>query len=536
MGIWSFYFFGKLFLYAGGYIDFSVALNLAFALLLVVPLAARSLRIARQLLAVPAGVALLYHDSWLPPIRRALSQVNNLSQFDAAYLIELLGRFINPSVLLILLLMLLAYILLSRKLRMSTFALVAILLVPLGLKLVAAVKQPAALETAATAAGAATPATPATPAAGAVAVEKPASGPELDSILANFYRQEAVRKVSFSAPIDDKAPFDVVVLHICSLAWDDMAEVNFKSHPLMSRFDLVFDNFSSAASYSGPAAIRVLRGSCGQQKHEDLYRKTAPECYLFNQLQQAGFTPEYLMNHDGHFGGFIGDVRTNGGLSAPLADVSGVPSTLRSFDGTPVYDDYAELARWWQQRQSQPDTRVALYYNSISLHDGNKFADGRSVSAVESYRLRVGKLLDEVDRFFQQITASGRRVVVVLVPEHGAGLRGDKLQISGLREIPTAAISLVPVGIKLFGLSPAATAPQHISQPSSYLAMSQVLAGFSANNPYEAQAFNLADYTRDLPQTEFVAENEGNVVMRQAGRYMMRNPDLSWTEYPRPAP
>lgn len=58
----------------------------------------------------------------------------------------------------------------------------------------------------------------------------------------------------------------------------------------------------------------------------------------------------------------------------------------------------------------------------------------------------------------------------------------------------------------------------------------------SANNPYQSPAFNLADYTGDLAQTDFVAENEGNVVMRQAGRYMMRNPDLSWIEYPRPAP
>jgi cellulose synthase operon protein YhjU len=528
MGIWGFYFFGKLFLYAGGYIDFSVALNLALALFLIVPLRVRGLRVARQMLAVPAGVALLYHDSWLPPIQRVLSQAGNLRQFDAAYLVDLLGRFINPSVVLTLLLILVICVLLSRKLRMSTFAILAILLVPLALKTVALMKQPAAAETAA--AGAA----PA--AAGSVVSEKPASGDELNGILANFYQQEAARKVSFTVPADNKAPFDIVFLHICSLAWDDMADVNLKSHPLMSRFDVVFDNFSSAASYSGPAAIRLLRSSCGQQKHEDLYRKAAPECYLFNELQQAGFTPDYLMNHDGHFGAFINDVRSNGGLSAPLGNVEGVPVTMHSFDGSEIYDDYAELSRWWQRRQSQPDMRVALYYNSISLHDGNRLADGRSLSALESYRLRLGKLMDDIDRFFQQIAASGKRVVVVFVPEHGAALRGDKLQISGLREIPTPAISLVPVGIKLFGLAQPASAPQIVSQPSSYLAVAQLLATFSANNPYESPSFNLADYTRNLPQTEFVAENEGTVVMRQAGRYMMRNPDLSWTEYPRQAP
>lgn len=529
MGIWSFYFFGKLFLYAGGYIDFGVWLNLAFALFLLLPLPTRGWRIARQLAAVPAGIALLYHDSWLPPFRRALSQVDNLRQFDLAYLIELLGRFVNPGVLLTLLVMLAVFILLSRKLRMSSFALLAILLGPWAVNAVAALRQPAPAATAAASVASASPA------GGAVVSEKPATGDELNGLLANFYRQEATRKVAFTAAADAKAPFDIVMLHICSLADDDVAMVKLQDHPLLSRFDLRFTNFSSAASYSGPAAIRVLRSSCGQQPHSELYNKAAPECYLFNQLQQAGFTPEYLMNHDGHFGGFINDVRVNGGLSAPLDTVSGVPVAMRAFDGSEVYDDYAELSRWWQQRIARPDARVALYYNTMSLHDGNKLIDSRSLSAVESYRARLGKLFDDLDRFFQLIAASGRRVVVVMVPEHGAALRGDKLQISGLREIPSPAIALVPTAIKLFGL-PQAVPPQSIAAPSSYLAMAQLLAEFSANNPYTASAFNLADYLRDLPQTEFVAENEGNVVMRQAGRYMMRNPDMSWTEYPKPGP
>ena len=534
MGIWSFYFFAKLLLYAGGYINFGILLNLAFAVFLILPIGSRALRIMRQVIAVPAGIALLYHDSWLPPIRRAISQMDNLSQFDTLYLIELLGRFINPMVIAALLAMFIAYALLSRKLRMSSFAILSILLVPLGVNLINAMQPRAVAETAQ--APAATGA--ASPSAGATVIEKPVEGDALNGILGNFYQQEATRKVSFTTPASNKAPYDLVFLHICSLAWDDMAAVNLKNHPLMSRFDVRFDNFSSGASYSGPAAIRVLRSTCGQTRHEDLYRKAAPECYLFNQLQQAGFTPQYLMNHDGHFGGFANDVKGNGGMPAELGDITGVPVTMHGFDGTAVYDDYAELSRWWQQRQSKPDARVALYYNTMSLHDGNKLADGRSLSVTDSYRARLGKLLDDFDRFFQQIAASGKRVIVVVIPEHGAAVRGDKLQISGLREIPSPAIGLVPVGVKLFGMGAAATAsaPLVIDKPSSYLAVSQLLAQFGANNPYEAPTFNIADYARELPQTEFVAENEGNVVMRQAGRYMMRNPDLSWTEYPRPAP
>ncbi|MCR3986170.1 cellulose biosynthesis protein BcsG [Aeromonas caviae] len=32
-------------------------------------------------------------------------------------------------------------------------------------------------------------------------------------------------------------------------------------HPLWKHFDIVFKNFNSATSYSGPAAVRLLRAS-----------------------------------------------------------------------------------------------------------------------------------------------------------------------------------------------------------------------------------------------------------------------------------
>ena len=523
MGLWSFYFFGKLFLFVGGYIDFHVLLNLAFAIFLIIPLKRPLLRIFRKVISIPGGVALLYHDSWLPPLQRVMSQADNLQQFDTTYILELLGRFVNPRVVTLLLLMLLVTVLLSRKLRMSTFAIVAILLVPPTVNFLAAIKNPVAVNQTASAA-----------LPNGVVAEKPASSDELNTILTGFYQTESARKVSFKPPAaDSKAPFDIVMLHICSLAWDDMAYVNLKNHPLMSRFDLVFDNFSSGASYSGPAAIRVLRSPCGQEKHEALYSKADTSCYLFNQFQQAGFTPEFLMGHDGHFGNFLDDVHNGGGLAVPLQPIDQVPVAMHAFDGSPVYDDYAELSHWWQARLKQPDPRVALYYNTMSLHDGNRLVSKPSMNAVDGYRVRLDKLLSDVDKFMQELSSSGRRVVVVFIPEHGAALRGDKLQISGLREIPSPAISLIPVGVKLIGMPQTAAAPLIVNQPSSFLAIAQLLASLAANNPFEAAAFNLQDYTRDLPQTNFVAENEGTVVMRQAGRYMLRNPDLTWTEYPK---
>ena len=129
MGLWSAYFFAKLMLYADGYIDFSPWLNLAFAVFTALPPKNARQRFAKNLLAVPLGILLLYSDSWLPPITRALSQAQNLRSFTLQFLWELLGRFISWKVVAELAAMLIAYGLARRKLRLSTFVFMAIVLV-----------------------------------------------------------------------------------------------------------------------------------------------------------------------------------------------------------------------------------------------------------------------------------------------------------------------------------------------------------------------------------------------------------------------
>ncbi|MFP3648914.1 cellulose biosynthesis protein BcsG, partial [Paraburkholderia sp. SIMBA_054] len=79
---------------------------------------------------------------------------------------------------------------------------------------------------------------------------------------------------------DPNQQFDVIVLHVCSLSWDDLDVSKARNNPMLSHFDYLFTNFSTAASYSGPAAIRVLRASCGQEAHADLYKPAAQQCYL----------------------------------------------------------------------------------------------------------------------------------------------------------------------------------------------------------------------------------------------------------------
>src|SRR5579863_9492718 len=99
MGLWSAYFLAKLGLYALGYIGFSAWLNLALAIFTALPPGNARQRLAKNLIAVPLGIVLLYHDSWLPPLAQALTQAENLSAFSGSYLWELAGRLISLKLL-----------------------------------------------------------------------------------------------------------------------------------------------------------------------------------------------------------------------------------------------------------------------------------------------------------------------------------------------------------------------------------------------------------------------------------------------------
>ena len=121
---------------------------------------------------------------------------------------------------------------------------------------------------------------------------------------------------------------------------------------------------------------------------------------------------------------------------------------------------------------------------------------------------------------------------MVFVPEHGASLRGDKMQIAGMREIPTPLIGIVPVGIKLIGLPEnAAQELLIVSKPTSHLAVTKLLSDFVRGNLFGVSKLDLAEYVHHLPATEFVAENEETIVMRRGGQYFLRTKTSAWVEY-----
>lgn len=522
MSYWSLYFLAKVGLHYSEKIALQWGWNLLLAAWLFWPLQSVAWRRARLAVALPAAVVLYYRESFLPTPERVLSQLGALKGFSAEYMLELLQRVVKPMDVVALVAVVLVYSALAKRIRFSSIAMLAIASVPAvalwqsGGGVVASVALAPAASSGA--GGAAAPVAVAT---------------DPDSQLKAFYANESQRKLLLSAG-GQTPPFDVIVLNVCSLGWDDMDFVGMKDHPLMQRFDVVFNQFNTGASYSGPGLIRLMHGTCGQMPQKAMYGALDPQCYTFPSLEKIGYRTAGLMNHDGVYEGFGLSVEKHGGMAGKMADNRKAPVLMHSFDGTPIYSDHALLSQWWKDRPAQGTQPVALYYNTISLHDGNRVPGLTSRSSVDTYKPRLTQLLADFDKFLTELESTGRPVVVMLVPEHGAALRGDKLQISGMREIPGPRITLVPAGIKIIGGTPPASrqGPVLVDQPMSYFGLFSLLNDLMVNSPYVAAAKPLSDRVLGLPQTPLVSENEDVVVMgTQAQGYQLRSGNGAWVPY-----
>jgi len=360
------------------------------------------------------------------------------------------------------------------------------------------------------------------------------TAPAPEAVVEAFFQAESQRAITFRKPPEAAAPFDVIFLHVCSLSWDDLEAAGMDKHPLLGSFDIVLKRFNAVSTYSGPAAIRLLRAPCGQPAHRDLYAPPALPCRLFPVLEAAGLEPQLAMNHDGHFDDFLQIVRAEGLQAQPLP-LKGIAAPMRGFDDSRIYDDAAVLARWLEARPGMPAPRAALYYNTLSLHDGNRLAKDPVVKSSETYKVRLAKVMDDLQGFLDRLAASGRRAVVVLIPEHGAAYRGDAAQIAGLREIPTPAITLVPVGVRVIGPDARRVGEAlRVEEPTSFLAVAHLVSAMLAKPPFGAAGFRPSDYTQGLPATDFVSEGETAVVQRRGSAYVLRQEKEAWREM-RPA-
>ncbi|ASM23998.1 MULTISPECIES: cellulose biosynthesis protein BcsG [Serratia] len=531
LGGWNLYFLAKFALLWFGYLNFHALPNLVFMAFLLMPIPSQRLHRWRHYLAIPIGIALFYHDTWLPGINSILSQGSQLAGFSAQYLLELVNRFINWQMIGAAFVLFIAYLFVAQWVRVTVFTVAA--LVWLNIVNIAGPAVSLLPSTSTASAGSAnTPAT-AAPAAGdaAPADSLPPTSANLRAYLNQFYDREKGRATAFPTTLPaDAQPFDLLVINICSLAWADMDAVNLQNHPLWSKMDIMFDSFNSATAYSGPASIRLLRASCGQLSHHDLYQPVNQQCYLFDNLTKLGFKEQLMLDHSGVFGNYLKELREQGDMQAPLMSQAGIGNELTSFDGEPIYNDLELLTRWLDQQQKGGDGRTATFFNVIPLHDGNRFV-GANKSA--DYQPRAQKLFDQLNTFLDQLEKSGRKVVVVIVPEHGAALVGDKMQMSGLRDIPSPNITHTPVGIKLVGMkAPHQGSPLQIKTPSSYLALSELVSRLVDGKVFSESSVDWQTLTQALPQTPVISENDNAIVMQYQGKPYIRLNGGDWVPYP----
>ena len=88
-----------------------------------------------------------------------------------------------------------------------------------------------------------------------------------------FLDYEKERRAVLPTGLNAKdTPFDIVIMNVCSLSNDDLEASDLNNHRIFSRFNIRFDHFNSATSYSGPATLRLLNAACGQVSHDELYQ------------------------------------------------------------------------------------------------------------------------------------------------------------------------------------------------------------------------------------------------------------------------
>lgn len=521
LGLWNLYFLFKLGLYAAGYLNLQLLPNLVFMAFLLLPLPWLSVRILRQIIAVPVGVVLLYQDTWLPPFSRLLQQPGVLD-FSWLYFIEILERTINWALVGWLFVGTVVYLYVQPWLRVSFFTVAAFLW--LGVEqqhswpnktLPAYAQEQASFTT--------------------INVNPGSSvqPQDMNAVVEEFWQQESQRRVVFGQQ-QIQQPLDVVFLSVCSLSWDDLNQVGLGQHPVLAQFDVVLEQFNAATSYSGPAVKRLMRASCGQVPHDQLSQPIPAQCSLLDQLHAQGFEVEALFNHNGEFDGFYDMVNTASSsvqMSEVLNQINS-PRAFVGFDGSPIWRDKEVLSSWWQQRLASATPARALLYNSITLHDGNRLALPNGSSQRADYRELALGVLDDLASTVQMLAQSQRPILLVLVPEHGASLEGDRMQIAGMREIPSPAITHVPVAFKVLGVDlPANFTQVKVSQPTSYLALAELVKRVLEQDL--TQQLDWHALTTDLPTTKWIAENEQTVVVQEQGTTQIRlGASAQWLNYP----
>lgn len=556
MLIWNLFFLAKILLWWQNKMDFLPVWNLGlFGLAIFAALIVKRNRwlgtVLHVFLVLPLAVALTLKEAGLVLTTALLQQIQNLLGFSQTYLLELFNRTFPPEMIWTAITMLALMQILNRYIRLGTW--VAMLLV--GVAITAQIQSLEANKEDQSVAEK-TYLTQETAKATKFEAERVALSQE----QFNRFKEIIEERERSSSELTEETPsghlnaffkneedrthpgfsslttpdFDVIFLHICSIAWADLQQSMQRRHPLLEQADLVFSDFNTAASYSGPATIRFMRSNCGQSPHNSLYTPIDNECSLFNSLSSVGFQIQLGMNHDGIFDNFKNQIVENLATQA-VEPVSFNEVSLGgiAFDGSEIGRDSEFLKKWWDRRLNLTESPVALYYNTITLHDGNTLPNS-NLNSLDSYPIRLERLLNDIKNFIDYLKVSKRKAMVFVVPEHGAGMSGEHGQLKGLRELPTPAITKGPV--LAYWVSPDYVRrdiykfPIEVNKPTSYMAVTEFLSRWIGLPPQRRDDPKWPILTSNLPGTSFVAEQDQIVVMDYRDEYLIKSFGDKWQE------
>lgn len=522
LGVWNVYFIIAFALAAFGYIELNLLGNALLMAWLLLPVGPKWLRILRGTLGVAAAAGLLYSESWLPGVDSILANKGGIAGFSLLYMAEFALDFINVKMVGWGLLVFLGYFLVRRYVRVTFFTIVYFL-GAVTMPWVQSILPERAPVVTADAGGQTNEA--AAPAKTGKADAK-AVGEWYDAFLA----YEHDRRARFPNGLSEKdTPFDILLLSICSVSNDDLAVSQLDQHPLFKEFNIRFDSFNAATAYSGPALLRLLNGACGQPSHSELYGERRPECEIMTRLGTLGYSQRLLMDHSGEYDNFLQSMRDKAGVTATL-DNAKYPTRYMGFDDEEIADSLAVLRHWQRTQVKSKAGRTATLINFIALHDGNRLP-GRG--RAEPFKPRAQEMFDNIRTFLRELERSGRKTMVVIVPEHGAAVRGDKIQVPRLRDIPTMRISRVPVMVKFVGLKGMPNEPIHVTGNTSYLALTSLI-GKTLETDYfskDGGTVPLEQLVHDLPQTNPVSENGTVQTLEYQGREYFRQNGGEWKPY-----
>lgn len=534
-GVWNLYFIGKFVLLWLNYIQLKPIENAALLALILIPIRSLLMRRIRAAAALAGAFALIWSESWLPGPDVIIRNIGNLADFSPAYLLELASSAVNIEMVEIAFAAFIVWMLLRNWIRFTVFTIAGLIFfsLPNWRMLLESEKNETPREVPTeTAAGALSATVPLQAESGPLPPQtEPANDAGINRWLTRFYQSESERRAGIPQEARPR-DFDIAVVNICSLSTDDLEASELADHPVFSRFDARFENFNSATTYSGPATIRLLRSACGQPSHEVLYNHREPSCELFGRLEQAGWKTTFFMDHNGQFDGYLDSLRERAGFAEKLSDQSAYRQALAAFDDSKIYRT-ADVLRDWLKHKPADGGPTAAFFNLIALHDGNR---ALSSSRPMPFKPRAENLLNDLSQVMTEVEASGRKVLFIVIPEHGAAVRGDKIQMARLREIPSPRITHVPVLVKFFGLpkTKLPAAQIRIPESTSYLAVSELIGRTVTCDPWAASTTcpRPQELFKNLPQTWAVSDNSNASVLSYQDKWWVKLPGDKWIAYP----